>query len=333
MIRLPDEADDLMTLHAAGELPLRVRLWYRVHEGTIRLEHLASLGIRRGLGDDWLRVLGVKVSVDGWCIFRNAAVYEPYLGEPHNRGLLRIEAPELARIAVDANARGLGVAVHAVGPRAVDAALGAFEAAGPATAGPYRLEHGHLDMDERQLLRIRDLGVAWSVQPGLLPAYRADWEASLEPARVDGILPLATAAALGIPVLHNSDVPSGPQDPIAAVRAAVSRRAGPRTIGADQAVSSTLAWRGWTTVPAWSAGETRLGALRPGYSADMTVMSGDPFAAPADEDATLSVVATMVDGRFVHGGDALPRSSRATQRSTASPGAAAAPMPGGARYG
>jgi predicted amidohydrolase YtcJ len=305
MIRLPDEADDLASLHAAGELPLRVRLWYRIHEGPIRPEHLVSLGIRRGLGDDWLRVLGVKVSVDGWCIFRNAAVYEPYLGEPENRGLLRIEPDELARLTVAANARGLGVAVHAVGPRAVDAALAAFEAAGPATAGPYRLEHGHLDMDERRLLRMRELQVAWSVQPGFLPAYRADWEQGLEPSRVDAILPLATAARLGIPVLHNSDVPSGPQDPIAAVRAAVTRRAGNRAIGPDQAVSATLAWRGWTTIPAWSAGERCLGALRPGYSADMIVISGDPFAVTLDDTATPLVVATMIEGRFVHGEDGV----------------------------
>lgn len=302
MIRLSDEADDLASLHASGELPLRVRLWYRVHESTIRLEHLASLGIRRGLGDDWFRVLGVKVSVDGWCIFRNAAVHEPYLNEPTNRGLLRIEPDELARLTVAANARGLGVAVHAVGSRAVDAALAAFATAGPATAGPYRLEHGHLDMDERRLLRMRDLDVAWSVQPSFLPAYRADWEAALEPTRVDAILPLATAATLGIPILHNSDVPSGPQDPIGAVHAAVTRRAGPRSIGTDQTISPTLAWRGWTTVPAWSAGEPRLGRLRPGYAADMIVVSGEPFVVTIADEAP-TVVATMIEGRFVHGGD------------------------------
>lgn len=299
MIRLPEEINDLATLHAAGELPVRVRVWYRVHETAIRLEQLATLGIRRGLGDDWLRILGVKISVDGWCIFRNAAVETPYLGEPDNRGLLRIEPAELTELTIRANRRGLGVAAHAVGPRAVDAALDAFAAAGPATAGPYRLEHGHVDMDLGRLRRMRSLDVAWSVQPALLDAYRDDWEAVIGPDRTDRALPLASAARLGIPTLHNSDVPSGPQDPVAAIRAAVTRIGGGRPIGPAEAIPTLLAWRGWTTIPAASAGDTRLGTLRAGAAADMIVVADDPFLATIDSPST-TVLATMIDGRFVH---------------------------------
>jgi predicted amidohydrolase YtcJ len=302
MIRLPEEVDDLAALHALDQLPLRVRLSYRVHETPIHLAQLAALGIRRGFGDDWFRVLGIKVSVDGWCIFGNAAVEEPYVGAAGGLGLMRIEPGELRAIVVAANDRGLGVALHAVGPRAVDAALDAFQAAGPASAGPYRLEHGHLDMDERRLARMRDLDVAWSVQPGLLPAYRADWQAILEPARVDAILPLAAGAALGIPILQNSDVPSGPQAPFAAIGAAVTREAGGRRIGADQGITLVEAWRGWTTIPHAVAGERDLGPLVPGATADLIVLSADPFDGAPSALSDLQVEATMLDGRFVHGG-------------------------------
>ena len=169
MVRLTEEADDLAALHAAGELTVRARLHYRIHETEIRLDWLRGLGIRRGLGDDWLRILGAKISIDGWCIFRNAAVYEPYLGEPDNRGLLRVEPDELTRLVADANAQGLGIAVHAVGARAVDAALDAFAAAGAPTAGPWRLEHAHLDVTEAQLRRVRRPGPG-AVGPARLPA-------------------------------------------------------------------------------------------------------------------------------------------------------------------
>jgi predicted amidohydrolase YtcJ len=306
MIRLPEEADDLASLHAAGELPLRVRLWYRVHETPITLDHLATLGIRRGLGDDRFRVLGVKVSVDGWCIFGNAAVHEPYPGQPDNRGLLRIEPAALADLVSRANGRGLGVAVHAVGARAVDATLDAFTAAGPSTGGPYRLEHGHVDMDAARLRRMRDLDVVWSVQPALLSAYRRDWQAVFGRDRMDRFLPLATAAALGIPTLHNSDVPSGPQAPLEAIRAAVSRDAGDGTcLGPDQAIPLELAWRGWTTLPAWSAGDPDLGVLRAGVPADVIVVPASPFVATIEPGSASAVVATMIDGRFVHGADEL----------------------------
>jgi predicted amidohydrolase YtcJ len=305
MIRLPEEADDLMALRMAGELAVRVRLFYRVHETPIRLEDLATLGIRAGLGDDWLRILGVKISVDGWCIFANAAVYEPYCDQPDNLGLMRIEPEELTRLTVAANERELAVAIHAVGARAVDAALDAFAAAGPARRAPYRLEHGHLDMDQARLQRMGDLDVTWSVQPGFLTAYRPDWEHVLQPDRVERILPLRSALELGIPTLHNSDVPSGPQAPLAAIRAAVSRLSGGRPLGISEAVPLEVAWRGWTTLGSRAAGETTIGSLEPGHAADLVVFDSDPFASTMQELVSLDVAATMIDGRFVYGADGV----------------------------
>lgn len=307
MVRLPEEADDLTALHAEGDLGVRVRLFYRIHETPISLDHLVALGIRRGIGDDWLRILGVKVSVDGWCIFRNAAVYEPYRDEPDNLGIMRIDPDELASLVAAANRQGLAIAVHAVGPRAVDAALDAFAGAGPAVAGPHRLEHAHLDLDDARLARIRDLGLILSAQPGFLPAYRRDWEAALPTERVDRIMPLRSAQELGIPIILNSDVPSGPLAPLAAIHAAVTRQADGRTLGADQAISTLAAWRGWTTLPSWGAGETHLGSLDIGRRADLVVFDEDPLADAADVAGLLtrSVSATMIDGRFVHGADGV----------------------------
>jgi predicted amidohydrolase YtcJ len=293
MIRLPEEADEIATLHAAGELPVRVRLYYRVHETVIRLDDIEHLGIRSGLGDDRLRVLGVKISVDGWCIFRNAAVERPYLCEPDNTGLLRIEPAELTALTRRANARGLAIALHAVGPRAVDAALDAFEAAGAATVPPYRLEHGHLDMDRARLERMRALDVTWSVQPALLSAYRDDWAAILEPERVAGMMPLGVAAELGIPTLHNSDVPSGPQAPFRAIRDAVERPAG-------RGVSLETAWRAWTTLPAAAGHDPALGHLRPGARADAIVLAADPFDRAADGSGEPQLIATIAAGCVIH---------------------------------
>jgi predicted amidohydrolase YtcJ len=304
MIRLPDEVNDWTALHASAERLLRLRLFYRIHETPIELDDLVALGIRRGIGDDWLRVLGVKISVDGWCTFRNAAVDEPYVGEPANRGLFRIEPGPLAALVARANGQGLQIALHAVGGRAVDVALDAFIAAGPASAGPYRLEHGHLDVGANRLARMRDLDVVWSVQPGLLEHNLADWEQSLEPDRIEAILPLRTAGRLGLRTIHNSDVPSGPQAPLAAIAAAVTRaipsRPG-RTIAADQAIGLGEAWRAWTEAPAATAGDLGLGRLGPGALADLVVLDDDPRQSSIEALAVRPVFATMIDGRFVHG--------------------------------
>ena len=305
MVRSPEESEDLAALHGAGTLDLRVRIFYRVHETPLSLDWLIKLGIRRGRGDDWFRVLGIKISVDGWCIFRNAAVYEGYLDEPDNRGILRIEAAELAALVRRANEHGLGIAIHAVGARAVDIALDAFDAAGAPVAGPHRLEHAHLDLDARQLDRIRALGLVLSAQPGLLAAYRADWALGLAPDRMDRIMPLADAHRRGIPLILNSDFPSGPLDPLAAIHAAVTRDAGDgHRIGADQAISREVAWSGLTTLPALLSGELDAGSLAIGHRADLIVFEKDPLDEQTDL-ATISVSETMLDGRFVHGPDGV----------------------------
>lgn len=301
MVRLTEEADDLAALHAAGELGVRVGIHYRVHEGEIRLGWLRGLGIRRGLGDDRFRILGVKVSIDGWCIFRNAAVHRPYRGEPENRGILRIEPDELTRIVADANAQGLGIAVHAVGARAVDVALDAFAAAGSPTAGPWRLEHAHLDLDAPRIARIAALGLVLSAQPAFLPAYRADWEAGLEPERVDAIMPLASVRAAGIPVIIGSDQPSGPAGPLRAIAAAVTREAGGRTIGAGEAIGLAEAWEAHAGLAAAVMGDTAGGSLVPGRRADLVVLDEDPFRAGARIPE--AVAATMLDGRWVWQGE------------------------------
>lgn len=300
MVRLPEEADDYAAIRADGALGVRVRLYYRVHESPLSLDWLVKLGVRRGLGDDWLRILGVKVSVDGFCIFRNAAVYEPYCGEPENLGLLRIDADRLNDLVATANAQGLNVAVHAVGVRAVDLALDAFEAAGSPVAGPHRLEHAYVDVDAPRLERARSLGLAWSVQPAFVAAYAREWTAAFGAARTDRIMPLRLGGAVGLTMLFNSDFPCAPFDPLDAIRTAVTRIVDGRPVGADHAVDVAAAWRAYTSTPAEVSGDPRLGCLRPGALADLIVLDDDPFARGTDL-ARLAVRATMVGGAFVHG--------------------------------
>ena len=297
MIRLPEEADDHAALRAEGRLGVRVRLFYRVHESAISLDWLEGLGLRRGLGDDWLKVLGVKISVDGFCIFRNAAVHEPYRGEPDNCGLLRIEGPMLDDLVARSDRQGLQIAVHAVGPRAVDLALDAFERAAPLAAGPHRLEHAYLDMDAARFARAARLGLAWSTQPNFLGAYQREWADAFEPDRIGRIMPLRAGIDAGLPLLLDSDYPCAPFEPLDAIRLAVDRR------DADgrphpQRLSIAEAWRAYTTTPAEIAGDERLGRIAIGARADLIALDDDPFD-PATDLAGVVVRATIVDGTLV----------------------------------
>jgi predicted amidohydrolase YtcJ len=301
MIRMPEEAADLAALHGSGELGVRVRLYYRVHESPLSLDWLLDLGLRHGRGDDWFKVLGVKISIDGFCIFRNAAVYEPYRNEPDNVGLVRIEPERLDDLVARATANGLQVAVHAVGPRAVDLALDAFERAEPPTVAPHRLEHAYLDLDPTRIERIRRSGAVWSTQPSFLGAYRREWADAFEPDRIDHIMPIASGLDAGVPVILDSDYPCAPFDPVSAIRLAIERRCLDGTPHPER-IDAATAWRAMTTTPADIAGDQRLGRIEPGARADLVVLDGDPFADGADL-ASVGVRSTIVNGIVVYGDD------------------------------
>jgi predicted amidohydrolase YtcJ len=113
-----------------------------------------DLGLRTGFGDDWLRLGPMKIFTDGSLIGRTAAMSAPYDGQPHdgqphdgqqgNSGYLQAGPAELTATIVAAHRAGWRVAAHAIGDRAIDLALDAFEAAAAKYPRPdprHRIEH------------------------------------------------------------------------------------------------------------------------------------------------------------------------------------------------
>lgn len=299
--RTPNELADYQRLRARRELGVRVVAYVRVIEAQATLDGLANAGLRSGFGDDWVRLGGIKVSIDGSCTFRNAALYEPYPGEPDNRGILRINASELTDTVRLAHDVGLQVAVHAIGPRAVDMALDAFSELEPESrdAMRHRIEHAYLPPRPGQLERLRDLGLLLSTQPSFLHSVGDTWVEVFGEEVAQRMLPLRTALDLGIRVQANSDCPTSPTDPLVALRAAVRRRTSSRhMLGAAEAVTVREAVHMLTAAASHSVfEEDRRGRIAAGTLADLTVLSGDPRTADLDE---LAVEMTVVGGDVVH---------------------------------
>ena len=75
----------------AGELSLRV--YCLMHYGC--LDKMTAAGVRAGLGDEWLRVGGIKLVCDGSISERTARLTEPYVGRPNDFGILVSSEEEL----------------------------------------------------------------------------------------------------------------------------------------------------------------------------------------------------------------------------------------------
>jgi predicted amidohydrolase YtcJ len=72
----------------------------------------------------------------------------------------------------------------------------------------------------------------------------------------------------------------------------------------DQTLDALTALAGYTTAAAVTIGEEeRLGRIRAGFAADITVFADDPVECDADELPELPVVLTVVDGEIVHRAD------------------------------
>ncbi len=113
----------LQQLHAQGRLKLRVLKNLPVE----LLDQAFELGLRAGFGDDWLRIGTLKAFMDGALGPHTAAMFQPYIGEEDNRGILNMDGEELFEHGRKAAQVGLGLTVHAIGDRANHEVLNAYE--------------------------------------------------------------------------------------------------------------------------------------------------------------------------------------------------------------
>jgi predicted amidohydrolase YtcJ len=299
-------------LARAGRLPVRVQFLVRVIESNFSKESLLDLGLLDGLGSDWLRLGGVKMSVDGGITGKNAAFSDPLVHDGEEQpGLIRIEQDELDDTVGRYHRMGMRCCIHAIGDVAMDMALEAFDKAisgSPRRDHRHRVEHlGNWMITPERLERVTRLGVLPVPNPGFLYYMGAELLDLLGPRRTVHGFPFRTLMEAGVPLTFGSDAPNFyPVDPLRDLGAAVSRTTvqGPR-FSPEEAISIYQAL--WTqTAGAAYIGfqEGRLGTLRPGALADIAVLEEDPRHYPADRFKDLPVYLTITGGRIVHSAEA-----------------------------
>ena len=314
----------LQAMRAAGELTMRVDFWIPASA----LPHLADLRVTHGLGDGLLRIGAVKLFADGSLGGRTALMRTPYEGEPGNTGIATATPEEIMETTLAANRAGLPMAIHAIGDRAVDNVLAAYEAAvaDPVSAGhpgrggggrggrgpaPVRNRIEHIQVFDPDILpRLARLRPTCSVQPVHLcadmgPADR--WWGG----RARHAYAFRTLADAGCPLAFGSDAPVETIDPWAGIAAATRRLAedGSGVAGGwqpDEKLDYAEALAGYTTGAAAAAGLTGVtGRLTPGARADFQVFDTDPAeviaAAVTGGRVVMRPVAVFSGGRCVAG--------------------------------
>lgn len=250
------------------------------------LSRAIAAGLRTGdvLPDSvgLVQVGPLKVISDGSLGTRTAACSHAY--PDGGRGVLNVSPPELVELLTEATGAGWAAAVHAIGDRAVSAALDAVTATGASGS----IEHAQL-VRHADIARIARLGLTASIQP----QHALD-----DRELVDGFwaqqtaigYPMASLLRAGVELRLGSDAPVSPLDPWQAIAAAVHRT--------DDAREPWHPEERLTLDEALRA-STR-SAIRPGEPADLIICGANPATASASTLRRMPVSATLLAGRVTH---------------------------------
>jgi predicted amidohydrolase YtcJ len=290
MSRWGEEVEAFLRAAQSSELPIRVRTMIRRE----LLEAADAMGLLPGVGDDRLRIIGLKAFADGAIGPRTAALWEPYVSG--GLGDLALEGPEIEELAETAARRGWRLCIHAIGDRAVTTVAEAL-AAHPAEH-PHRIEHCQMT-DQRAVAAMASSRTIPVPQLAFLRQRSEAFAAACGDERTARMYPLRTWIDAGLRPIHSSDSPVIPDPrPMPALATAVTRAdENGRVWGAEEGISVSEGIRMMTSWAAEADGESATrGRIAPGYLGDLTVLGEDPHRVPANDIASIPVLMTIVGG-------------------------------------
>jgi predicted amidohydrolase YtcJ len=294
---------------AEGKLNLRWTVYmpgFGLRSAEAARKAIESWGVGQGEGDDWVKVDGVKLIVDGG--FEGGHLSKPYL-EPYGQGGkfsgVTVSPPEAyTEVVRELNRRGWHVITHAVGDAGLDEVLDAYAAAdkdSPIKGKRWSVEHAFVSRPE-QVARLKKLDVAVSAQDHLYlaaPVLKKYWGW----ATASEVTPIKTYLDAGLLVTGGTDSPVVPFNPFWNLYHMASRDTiSDGVYGADQKiVSRPLLLRLVTINYAKLIGEDKTrGSIEPGKLADFAVLTDDFLTAKLEAVRDMKALSTWVGGREVY---------------------------------
>jgi predicted amidohydrolase YtcJ len=289
------------------------RLTVRVYARTpmSQWKRQADLIARQGVGDDWLRLGGLKAFMDGSLGSTTALFFEAFNDAPNTAGLMvddNIPEGKLKQNIKDADNAGLQCSIHAIGDKANNILLNYFEEVLKENAPRdrrFRIEHAQ-HLLHADIARFAKLGVIASMQP-----YHAiddgRWaEKRIGPVRIKSSYVFRSLLDSGATLVFGSDWFVAPLSPLLGIHAAVTRQTidGRNPTGwlAEQKITVEEAVRAYTSSGAYAEfAEKNKGTIEAGKLADVVVLSQDIFRIDPNQIQRTSVVYTVVGGRVVYG--------------------------------
>jgi len=286
-----------------GDLLCRVKVPFH-YKNFMKLDDLEKASTMTARHDtEWLSSGLVKMFYDGVLDGHTAYMLDGYGDQPDFQGEPLFTQEQFNEVAIEADRRGLQIAVHAIGSGAVRSVLNGYEAAAAANGtrdSRHRLEHIEV-IDPDDLPRIAGLGAIASVQPPHPPGMMGT---PLEPTltvvgqeRLPYFYAFRTFKESGAHVVFASDWPVADLNVMRGVHAAMTREPYLPHLP-DQRFTLHEALYSYTVEGAYAEhAENIKGRLQVGMLADIVVLSADIEAVPTDDIPQITPITTICGGK------------------------------------
>ncbi len=247
----------------------------------------------------------LKLFADGALFTRSAALEEDYADEPGNRGIECFTKKELEELIAKAHENGFSVAVHAIGDRAVNNAIGAIEKAQQNLFRKdlrHRIVHCSM-IDQKNLEKMSSLGIIADIQPTF---FINEWK--WVPQRIgkerEKISYLGRSFFdYGVDIVAGSDAPSEPADPFRSMYGAVKRQdvSGKPEGGwkPKERLGVSEVLKAYTTAGAYATFDEKLkGSLEAGKLADFIVVNNNPLEIKPEKLLETECLITVIGGKI-----------------------------------
>jgi len=295
----PEDLQAYQEAYAAGDLSVRI---YSIMFVDF-LAHMIAAGVHTGLGDEWVRVGGIKQFADGSISERTARLSQPYLGRPDYFGLFLSTEEQLYDNGKKAHAAGWQLSTHANGDIAIDRVLTVYERIqkeNPRLDPRFRIEHCTLVNDSliERMKRLQVIPVPFS---GYV-YYHGEKMRFYGAERTTHMFAMRSLLDAGLRPTDSSDYTASPLDPMMWLQSQTTRTDPQGNVwGRNQCITVEEAIRCGTIHGAYASFEEKLkGSIEPGKLADLVVLGRDPFRESPSTLVTIPVERTLVGGKWMY---------------------------------
>ncbi|NIZ13024.1 amidohydrolase [Phaeobacter sp. HF9A] len=296
----------LKEIEADGDLTCRIKVPFHFKNFMdVDMLEKASMMHETYTGD-WINSGLVKCFCDGVMEGYTGYFLEDYADRPGHRGEPLFTEEQMTEMMVEADRRGLQIAVHSCGDAAVRQVLNGYEAAAKANGerdARHRVEHVEL-IHEDDIPRFKEIGAIASMQP---PHPPGAMDFQIEPAksrlgadRWHLAFPWRRMIDAGAHVPFSSDWPVARIDVLAGIHAALTWKPWEPHLP-DHTVTLQEALAGYTIEGAYAEhAEDRKGMLKKGYLGDLVLLSADIEATAVEDIPAMKPVMTICGGKVTH---------------------------------